>query len=821
MRNLLDACCSGMVRQPAFASSALCLAWMCLALAADVLGDAQKDIGGAFFLENFDRSYENILSENILSFCEGKCSSSRQPAAYPAWIIGRGDNHSAAEAMNKLVVGEIRGYVILGSRRYDDVWRWTADPIRNDSIGLAFYNGSSTKTSLSRCIPGLWCDWLDGEPNNDGGNDEPQLSVSLFREGKHWNDIPDHEPSVKHCLCREHPHDTTDMFVDGSGTFYFVASFFHGIGQLPHPLDECGADVLANNATIDELFSISPSVVSTLEEEESNSFTKVAGFNGAGMLDGSGETSKFYQPRGITGDTGNGTVRLFICDSGNHRVRLIVHPLEQNASGSYVSTIAGNGDRGSADGVGGNATFHYPIGIVFHTTNAELGSKAVLYVADFGNSAVRKIDVATHAVSTLVISNNASSLSLHGPTFLVMSRSGAYLYVTDRSAYRVVRIFVSSSDEVMIITHIAGSINFSICGDAPLLDDPFGTNHSVVGFREPYGIALMGDDESVLLVSDASSNVLRAVRLDDGAVVTIAGNGTEGRQDSLTPYSVSLFGGPQSIIATHTVSADLVGNDNKARNKQLTMLLVADTGNKRLRCARMAYVGTSPHGLFPPTSQQNGTAVLSTSVLHSNSSIFAIYVHPETGAVYVTLPSRHIVARLEGGTSGTGSYDVIAVAGSDGHEGYADGSDVLFNFTSGLAGRSKSGGAVDGEDSIATLLYVADLHNYRVRVVDLGAQSVTTLAGNGTSSAADGLCALAAFGGPFGVAWHPAANALFVLDESSIRRIDLSTRERNCTVSTVVTFPRLDGKRFMSLVFSPDYSKLLLNLRRNQPRLSD
>jgi len=63
---------------------------------------------------------------------------------------------------------------------------------------------------------------------------------------------------------------------------------------------------------------------------------------------------------------------------GNHLIRKIV------ISTGAVTTLAGTGSSGSADGTGTSASFYRPTGITTDGTN--------LYVADYGNHLIRKIE---------------------------------------------------------------------------------------------------------------------------------------------------------------------------------------------------------------------------------------------------------------------------------------------------------------------------------------------------------------------------------------------------------------------------------------------
>jgi len=63
-------------------------------------------------------------------------------------------------------------------------------------------------------------------------------------------------------------------------------------------------------------------------------------------------------------------------------------------SRAYVTTVAGTGTSGFADGVGGVAKFNQPRGV-------SLDGAGGLYVGDYGNHVIRRVDIVTRAVTTV------------------------------------------------------------------------------------------------------------------------------------------------------------------------------------------------------------------------------------------------------------------------------------------------------------------------------------------------------------------------------------------------------------------------------------
>lgn len=121
--------------------------------------------------------------------------------------------------------------------------------------------------------------------------------------------------------------------------------------------------------------------------------TGVKGFAGDGA---SPLAAEFSFPAGSNPQPGAGmdldaAGRIFVADTDNHRIRMI------DLAANTVTTIAGNGEAGFA-GDGGkalDASLKSP-------RDVAVGPDGNLYVADTENSAVRKIDLSTGVITTVV-----------------------------------------------------------------------------------------------------------------------------------------------------------------------------------------------------------------------------------------------------------------------------------------------------------------------------------------------------------------------------------------------------------------------------------
>jgi sugar lactone lactonase YvrE len=205
-------------------------------------------------------------------------------------------------------------------------------------------------------------------------------------------------------------------YVDGTGS---AARFNHPISLV---WDAAGDLYVADtaNATIRKVV-LASRTVSTL-----------AGLvRTSGSADGIGSAARFNYPAGLATD---GAGSLFVADSNNGVIRQIAL-----ATGE-VTTLAGSaGGSGSADGTGASARFALPEGIVCDRAGN-------LFVADVGNLTIRKIAVATRAVTTVagVVGRLGVVLGplpgqLAGPAGLEALSSGE-LVITDRHEHAVLLV---------------------------------------------------------------------------------------------------------------------------------------------------------------------------------------------------------------------------------------------------------------------------------------------------------------------------------------------------------------------------------------------
>jgi DNA-binding beta-propeller fold protein YncE/fibronectin type 3 domain-containing protein len=126
--------------------------------------------------------------------------------------------------------------------------------------------------------------------------------------------------------------------------------------------------------------------------------TTLAGAAGqSGSADGAGAAATFYSPGGVAADAAG---NVFVADTYNSTIRKIT-------PAGVVSTLAGAaGETGTADGNGAVARFFRPEGIT-------LDGAGNIYVADTGNSTIRKITPV--GVVTTVVGVPLQAVTATGP----------------------------------------------------------------------------------------------------------------------------------------------------------------------------------------------------------------------------------------------------------------------------------------------------------------------------------------------------------------------------------------------------------------------
>jgi sugar lactone lactonase YvrE len=261
--------------------------------------------------------------------------------------------------------------------------------------------------------------------------------------------------------------------------------------------------------------------------------TTLAGNGVAGYSEGSGSSAKFDRPQGVAVDSSG---NIYVADTGNDRIRKIT------PSGN-VSTLAGNGTGGYADGSGLTAKFDAPRGVA-------VDSVGNVYVADTWNSRVRKI-TPVGVVTTLAgtgkrgYSDGAVADAKFCEPEGVSVDSFGNVYVADTSNFRIRKI--TSNGQV---STLAGNSMFGV-------SDGTGSNASF-----SFIVGLVVDASGNIFVADSDTRIRKISQKN--VVTTLAGTLGGGFRDGAG--NQARFAEPRGIAI-----------DSKGS------IYVSDTKNNRIR----------------------------------------------------------------------------------------------------------------------------------------------------------------------------------------------------------------------------------------------
>ncbi|WP_264520708.1 T9SS type A sorting domain-containing protein [Flavobacterium sp. N1994] len=499
----------------------------------------------------------------------------------------------------------------------------------------------------------------------------------------------------------------------------------------------------------------------------------VAGNGVSGYADGTIASPKYYSPTGVAiATSGN----IYVADSQNHCIRKIT------ASG-FVSTFAGTGIPGFANGDGTVAQFNLPYSIAVDASEN-------VYVTESNSSAIRKIS-SLGVVSTLAgnvttsgyLDGQGTSVLFLNPKGLGVDASGN-VYVADSGNNRIRKISTSG-----LVTTIAGD------GTAGFLDG----QGTLAKFNNPVGVAV---SSNVIYISDTSNNRIRAIS-NTGLVTTVVGNGSPGLVNG--QGIVAQFNAPRALAADTSGNLYVVDYNNncirKISNTGLVTTLsgtggfgavngigsvatfkypegitvdssgnafVADVTNNCIRKITnvgdtSTYSGSAVRGL---ENGQGGTmAMFNSPVAVAVTSTGIIYVIDDFNSCIRKVSTNGIVSTLAGNTT-TGFVD-------------GQGATAYFNNPKGIA--------LDSAGNI----YVADTFNNCIRKVT-STGIVTTIAGDGTAGYLDGQGAAAKFNNPYSLTVDASGN-IYVADTKNSRIRKISTTGMVTTVAGYILSGYADG----------------------------
>lgn len=249
---------------------------------------------------------------------------------------------------------------------------------------------------------------------------------------------------------------------------------------------------------------------------------------------------------------------FFIADSWNHRIRRV-------GLDGVIATVAGAGEEGDSGDTGPAtaAKFSYPRGLT-------VDWRGNLYIADTGNSRVRRVD--TRGVITTVAGSGTAGYSGDGgaavsarlrcPRGIAVDGKGN-LYVADSYNFRIRKVTPDGT-----IRTLAGNGDYGRSGDGGL------ATTASIGLVQ----SLVLDEAGNLYLADVYYHCVRKLS-PAGVISTVAGTGTPGFSGDGGPAVNAALQFPRGL------ATDVHGN-----------LYIADAGNHRVRKVSPAGIISSVAG---------------------------------------------------------------------------------------------------------------------------------------------------------------------------------------------------------------------------------
>ena len=335
-----------------------------------------------------------------------------------------------------------------------------------------------------------------------------------------------------------------------------------------------------------------------------------------------------------------------------------------------VSTLAGSGSFGAADGTGAGASFNYAWSVA-------VDASGNIYVADLENHRIRKITPAG-VVTTLAGSSKGyadgtgTAAKFSSPSGVAVDASGN-VYVADMNNHRIRKITPAG-----VVTTLAGSGSYRIVA-GKYVSDADGTG-TAAEFNAPNGLAV--DASGNVYVADEQNHRIRKIT-PAGVVTTLAGS-SKGYADGTG--SGAQFSFPSGV------SVDATGN-----------VYVADRGNHRIRKITPAGAVTTLAGSSSGYGKADGTGSAAQFYFPRGVAVDA------SGNIYVADTDNSRIRKITPAGVVTTLVGIFA--------GFADGPGSIARF------RDLFGLAVDASGNI----YVADLGNSRIRKIGADYRPILTL----------------------------------------------------------------------------------------------
>ena len=358
--------------------------------------------------------------------------------------------------------------------------------------------------------------------------------------------------------------------------------------------------------------------------------------------------SDLREPHGVAVDSlGN----VYIADTGNCVIRKV-------SSSGVMTQFAGTGLRsgvgtvcvktpGSPDGPALEVALDQPRSLFM----AQAGGTDTLWIADTGNSQIRKIDVViggaavANPQSIRVAGGNGAAYYSEGssrdaldaefrhPENIWVSDDGT-VYVSDTGNNLIRKIAPPNTNGIRKVSVIAGDVaaaeaNADSVANVAGNSDGDGGAATAAAFDRPVG--LTGDNQGHLYVGEEHGSRIRRINLDNGIIDTVAGDGTILEQRT-NGGSVFIKGDPtgKALEAQFAMLHDIQINPADGS------LWIADSRHNRIRA--IADPANAPGAIVPtgggsstPLPTTTTTAPKTTTTTTASTSTTTTTITPNTG----------------------------------------------------------------------------------------------------------------------------------------------------------------------------------------------
>lgn len=493
--------------------------------------------------------------------------------------------------------------------------------------------------------------------------------------------------------------------------------------------------------------------------------TGVSGYNGDNIL---ATNAQLNSPRSIALDTVRNV--LYIADMSNRRIRMV------NRATRIITTIAGSGFSGDSnnDVPAVTAQVYIPIALAIDVPQNFIYIVEQLHRVRYVNRTSGLI----HAFAGTGVSGYngdngpATDARLLDPTNIAVDVSNNLVYIVDSGNHCIRAVNRATS----IITTFSGNGSPGFSGNSPIASSQY---------NRPVAIAL-DSTSNIVYIADGGNYRIRAANRTSNIVTTIAGTGVQGvNSENVTATSATL-----NVLSALTVIQPtilFVAHQYYVIHK-IERGIIASVGGSDAK----GFFGDNGLAKLAKLNGPIGVTVNGSRVYISDTSNNRIRMVDRTTGIITTVVGSGATSPIDNvlaNSTGLNNPNHMAVDGpllyiadvSNSRIRVVNASGIITTFAGSSIGFSGDGALATSAqlktpkgisiDTLNNLVYIADSGNHRIRVVNRTSNIITTIAGTGTAGFnADNIAATSAhLNQPYSLAVDPASSQLYIADTINCR----------------------------------------------------